>query len=82
VVVISKALVAGIKKDKVSIRHFKDPHAAALTGILEVMQSCGENLHWAGHVQEIELGVQHHKHVNGLIRHCGGLVCTHRDGIG
>jgi hypothetical protein len=52
-----------------------------LTGIFEVVEGTGKDLHRASEVQKIELVVQDHKNINGLIRHRGGLVCSHRDGI-
>ena len=55
--------------------------AVVLTRVLEIVKGVAEDLRWAGHVRKIELGVQYHKHFNGLIRHRGGLVCSHRDGI-
>ena len=82
VVVISKALDAVQAHGQTVESRTPIGRSRRLTSILEVVQSVVKDLHWAGKVQEIELGVQDRKDVNGFIRHGGGLVCSHLDGWG
>lgn len=56
-------------------------HGSGHTRVFKVVQSIGEDLDGAGHVQKVKLVLQDHKNLNWLIRHRGGLVCSHRAGI-
>lgn len=52
-----------------------------LTLVTEVVGGRGKDLHGAGEVEDVKLGVQGDEHVNGLISHSRSLVHTHFDGI-